>query len=199
MDSRQRSCGTDDAGRRRDSVWHGGKLEDEAAQPHAPKGAAAAAHLLYRRVAEYFPDSPLAPEAAWRSADIRWQMDKLDISSLPSAKEQEAYLRPQIYEGEMKKVMKTLSGHANSRRWRRTSCWTTSCAATGRGCRSVRRWRRGCIEKYAQQFPDGPKAAEALYNAVYRQGVVVTMYTVQEDTKKARGRGRRGHRRWRRS
>src|SRR6266404_1394612 len=34
-------------------------FEDEAERPRAPKGAAAAAHLLYKRVAEYFPDSPL--------------------------------------------------------------------------------------------------------------------------------------------
>ncbi len=39
-------------------------VEDEATQPHAPKGAAEEAHLLYRRVFEYFPDSPLAAEAA---------------------------------------------------------------------------------------------------------------------------------------
>src|ERR1700734_1150531 len=55
-------------------------FEDQASQPHAPKGAAGSAHLLYKRVAEYFPDSSLAPEAAWRAADIRWQLDKLDIS-----------------------------------------------------------------------------------------------------------------------
>src|SRR5258708_3598033 len=85
-------------------------FEDEAAHPRAPKGAAGSAHLLYKRVAEYFPDSALAAEAAWRSADIRWQLDKLDASTLPSAKEQEAYLRPQLYEGEMKKVMKTYQG-----------------------------------------------------------------------------------------
>src|ERR1700758_3678191 len=85
-------------------------FEEEAEHPRAPKGAAGAAHLLYKRVAEYFPDSPLAPEAAWRSADIRWQIGKNDISTLPSAKEQEAYLRPQLYEGELKKVMKTYPG-----------------------------------------------------------------------------------------
>src|ERR1700735_5429881 len=85
-------------------------FEDQASQPHAPKGAAGSAHLLYKRVAEYFPDSSLAPEAAWRAADIRWQLDKLDISTLPSAKEQEGYLRPQIYEGELKKVIKTYPG-----------------------------------------------------------------------------------------
>ena len=95
-----------------DAILYGSAadFEDQASRPHAPKGAAGSAHLLYKRVAEYFPDSSLAPEAAWRSADIRWQVDKLDISTLPSAKEQEAYLRPQLYEGEMKKVMKNYPG-----------------------------------------------------------------------------------------
>src|SRR5271155_6245876 len=95
-----------------DAILYGSaaNFEDEAEQPNSPKGAAGSAHLLYRRVAEYFPDSPLAPEAAWRAADIRWQLDKLDISTLPSAKEQDAYLRPQIYEGELKKVIKLYSG-----------------------------------------------------------------------------------------
>ena len=56
------------------------------------------------------------PTRRWRrrrcgaSADVRWQMDKADISTLPSAKEQEAYLRPQIYEGDMQKVMKLYPG-----------------------------------------------------------------------------------------
>src|SRR6266851_1133864 len=56
-----------------DAIIYGAaaNLEDEASKPRAPKGAAASAHLLYRRVAEYYPDSPLAAEAAWRSADIR--------------------------------------------------------------------------------------------------------------------------------
>src|ERR1700733_12153720 len=82
-----------------DAILYGGaaNFEDEASRPRAPKGAAGAAHLLYRRVAEYFPDSSLAPEAAWRSADIRWQLEKFDTSTLPSAKEQDAFLRPQLY------------------------------------------------------------------------------------------------------
>ena len=82
------------------------ELEAKAAQPAAPKGAADSAELLYRRVWEYFPDSPLAPEAAFRSADIRWQLEKADNSTLPSAHEQDPVLRPQIYEGELKRVMK---------------------------------------------------------------------------------------------
>jgi outer membrane protein assembly factor BamD (BamD/ComL family) len=49
----------------------------------------------------------------------------------------------------------------------------------------------GLYQKYAQQYPDSPKAPEALYNAVYRQGVVVTMYTVQEDRKRAQSAAQR--------
>src|SRR5215471_12118940 len=47
-----------------DSILYGAaaNLEDAASQPNAPKGAAMASHLLYRRVAEYFPQSTLAPE-----------------------------------------------------------------------------------------------------------------------------------------
>ena len=48
-----------------DAILYGAaaNFEDQATQPHAPKDAANAARLLYRRVAEYFPNSPLAPAA----------------------------------------------------------------------------------------------------------------------------------------
>ena len=39
--------------------------------------------------------------------------------------------------------------------------------------------------KYAERYPGGPKSAEALYNAAYREGVLVTMYTVDENPKRA--------------
>jgi hypothetical protein len=159
-------------------------FEDEAAHPHAPKGAAGAAHLLYKRVAEYFPDSPLAPEAAWRSADIRWQIEKLDASTLPSAKEQEAYLRPQLYEGELKKVMKTYPG-SKFAAMAAFDLLDNKLCGDWQGLPKCPEMETGLYQKYAQQFPDGPKSAEALYNAVYRQGVVVTMYAVQEDRKRS--------------
>jgi hypothetical protein len=159
-------------------------LEDEAEQPHAPKDAANAAHLLYRRVAEYFPQSPFAGEAAWRSADIRWQVERRDNSTLPSAKEQEAYLRPQIYEGEMKRVMKNYPGSPYAAKAAYAMLDNKLCG-DWQGLPKCPEMESGLYEKYAKQYPDGPKAAEALYNAVYRQGVVVTMYTVQEDRKKA--------------
>jgi hypothetical protein len=165
-------------------------LEDEAEQPHAPKGAAGSAHLLYRRVYEYFPDSPLAPEAAWRSADIRWQLDRRENSTLPSAKEQDAYLRPQLYEGELKKVMKMYPGT----RFAALAAFDlidNKLCGDWQGLPKCPEMETGLYQKYAQQFPDSPKAPEALYNAVYRQGVVVTMYNVQEEPKRAEAAGQR--------
>ena len=40
-------------------------------------------------------------------------------------------------------------------------------------------------EKYARQFPDGPRSAEALYNATYRQGVLVEMYLIDDQKKRS--------------
>jgi len=175
-----------------DAILYGAaaNFEAQAEQPHAPKGAAMAAHLLYKRVAEYYPQSPLAPAAAWRSADVRWQLEKQDISTLPSAKEQDAYLRPQIYEGEMKKVMKTYPGT----RFEALAAYDlldNKLCGDWQGLPKCPEMESGLYEKYAQRYPDGPKAAEALYNAAYRQGVAVTMYTVQDDKKRAQQAGQR--------
>jgi hypothetical protein len=169
-----------------DAILYGAAatLEDEASQPHAPKGAAAQAHLLYRRVTEYFPQSPLAAEAAWRSADVRWQLERQDIKSLPSAKEQEAYLRPQIYDGDMKKVIKQYPG-TKFAAFAAFEMLDNKLCGDWQGLPKCPEQETTIYEKYAQQFPDGPKAPEALYNAVYRQGVLVTMYAVEENRKKA--------------
>ena len=57
--------------------------ENEASRSHGRKSAALDAMRLYRRVWEYFPNSPLAGESLYRSADIRWQLDKSDASFPP--------------------------------------------------------------------------------------------------------------------
>ncbi len=150
-------------------------LEQQASEPHAPKNAAQSAHLLYRRASEYFPKSPLAPDAAWRSADIRWQLEKQDISTLPSAHEKDSFLRPQIYEGEMKKIIKT---------WPQTK-WAAYAAFELIDNQLCGDWQGlpDCPEKesalyqhYADTYPDGPRTAQALYEAAYRQGSLVDMY-----------------------
>ena len=67
--------------------------------------------LLYRQGwSEMFPQSHYAGEAAWRSADIRWQLQKEDAFSRPSAHEKESYLRQQLDEDELKKVLKLYPG-----------------------------------------------------------------------------------------
>src|SRR5262249_49811327 len=58
--------------------------EDQASQRNGRKYAAQDAMRLYGEVAELFPQSPLAAEGMYRSADIRWQLEKTDVMSLPS-------------------------------------------------------------------------------------------------------------------
>src|SRR5260370_34006116 len=80
--------------------------EDQASQRNGRRYAAQDAMRLYAEVAELFPQSPLAGEAMYRSADIRWQIEKTDQMSLPSAKAQEAYLRKAMDADYFKQVIK---------------------------------------------------------------------------------------------
>jgi hypothetical protein len=162
--------------------------EDEAAHPHAPKGAADAARLLYKHVADYFPDSPLAAEAMYRAADVRWQLDKADNSTLPSAKEQEAYLRPQLYEGEMQKVMKLYPG-SKSAALAAYDLLDNKVCGDWQGLPKCPEMEAVLYEKYADRYPNSPKAAEALYQATYREGVLVSMYMVEENRKRSEAAG----------
>jgi outer membrane protein assembly factor BamD (BamD/ComL family) len=169
-----------------DAILYGmaANLEDLAAEPHAPKDAAEEAHLLYKRVAEYFPDSPLAAEAMFRAADVRWQLDKADISTLPSAKEQEAYLRPQIYEGDMQKVMK-LYPNTKFAALAAFELLDNKLCGDWQGLPKCPEMEAVLFEKYADRYPESPKAAQALYEATYREGVLVEMYQVQEEKKRS--------------
>ena len=159
-------------------------LEYQATQPHAPKDAADEAHRLYKRVAEYWPNSPLAPEAAFRSADVRWQLDRADIRTLPSAKEQEAYLRPQIYEGEMQKVIKQYPNTKYAALAAYDELDNKLCG-DWQGLPKCPEMEAGLYEKYADHYPDSPKAPEALYQAIYREGVLVSMFQASDDHKRA--------------
>jgi len=160
------------------------EFEAQAQQPHPPANAAAAAQLLYRRVFEYFPQSPLAAESAFRSADIRWQFDKSDISTLPSAHEQEAYLRPQLFDGELKKVMKLYPDSPFAARAAFDLLDNQLCG-DWQGLPKCPELETNLYLKYADRYPGGPKSAEALYDAAYRQGVLVTMYTIDDNPKRS--------------
>src|SRR5581483_6113157 len=82
------------------------EAETEASRAHGRKGADQEAFRLYSRTAEYFPQSTLAGEALYRAADIKWQLERADVMSRPSAKEKEAFLRRGMDEELMRRVMK---------------------------------------------------------------------------------------------
>lgn len=159
-------------------------FEDLAERPHAPRDAAPSAHLLYRRVYEYFPASTLAPEAAFRSADIRWQLEKQENSTLPSTKEQDAFLRPQLYEGEMKRILKAYP-QTDQAADAAYDLLDNKVCGDWQGLPHCPEMEAGLYTKYADQWHASPRAAEALYNATYRWGVLVTMYDVQDDRKRS--------------
>ena len=65
---------------------------------------------LYYRVYDLFPTSPLAAEGLYRAADIRWQIERSDVMTRPSARERDSYMRGQIDEQSMKLVIKKYPG-----------------------------------------------------------------------------------------
>lgn len=169
-----------------DQIVMGEAANEEAAasDPRGPANAAQTARLLYRRVAEMFPNSPLVPEAAWRSADIQWQISKADVQSRPSAKERDAYMRGQINEDEMKKVIKYFP-HTRQADMAAFDLLDNKLCGDWQGQTKCPEKESDLYEKYAAEHPDGPRTAQALYDAVYRQCVLVDMYNADQSDKKA--------------
>jgi hypothetical protein len=158
--------------------------ESLASDPRGPINAARSARLLYRRLVEIFPASPLVPEAAWRAADILWQLQKEDMRTLPSAKERDPSLRPQIDEEELKKVLKL---YPNSRQAALAAYLLLDNKLCGdwQGSAKCPAHESEEYEKYAAAYPDGPRTAQALYQAVYRQAVLADMYAADESQRKS--------------
>src|SRR6202142_4451252 len=84
--------------------------EDEASRRRGRRDAAQDALRLYFRVYDLFPTSPLAAEGLYRAADIRWQIERSDVLTRPSAREKDSYMRGQIDEAWMKLVIKKFPG-----------------------------------------------------------------------------------------
>ena len=158
--------------------------ESLASDPRGPVNAAQSARLLYRRVVEMFPTSPLAPEAAWRAADILWQLQKADASSRPSAKEKEAYLRDQMDEEEMKRVIKYYP-HTRQADLAAFALIDNKLCGDWQGQPKCPDKESEHYEKYADEHPDGPRTAQALYQAVYRQAVLRDMYAADDNNRKS--------------
>jgi hypothetical protein len=169
-----------------DQILMGAAANEEsmAADPRGPANAAQSARLLYRRLYEMFPSSPLAPEAAWRAADIQWQIQKHDAATLPSAREKDPYMRELMDEDNLKKVVKQYP----RTRWAALAAFDlidNKLCGDWQGSESCPEKEAGYYEKYADDYPDGPRTAEALYQAVYRFAVLTNMFQDSGDDKKA--------------
>jgi hypothetical protein len=148
--------------------------ERQAEERGGRKGAAEDALRLYSRVPELFPGSPLAAEAMWRAADIHWQLAKADFIRSGKPME-EKYLReviakyPQSKQAELA-AYDLLDGQLCPE-WRgQTECPTKESAL---------------YEQYAHEHPQSPKAAEALYNAAWRQAALTDIYRINNDRNKS--------------
>jgi outer membrane protein assembly factor BamD (BamD/ComL family) len=158
--------------------------EMEASKRGGRRGAAQDAMRLYARIAEYFPQSPLAAESAYRAADIRWQIEAADAATRPSAHERDPALRYQIDEEGMRQVMK---------KYPRTK-WADLAAYHLIDNKLCGDWEAEakCPEmeaalyvKYADEHPQSPKTPEALYKAAWRYSTLIEIYKTRQDQKKS--------------
>jgi len=158
--------------------------EDQASQRNGRHGSAQDAMRLYAEVGELFPQSPLAGEAMYRSADIRWQIEKTDQMSLPSAKEQEAYLRKGMDEDYFKKVIKKFP----NTKWAYLSAFhfiDNKLCGDWQGQSKCPAKEAEIYEKYAAEYAQSPAAAEALFEAAYRWAALIEIYKTEEQAKKS--------------
>jgi outer membrane protein assembly factor BamD (BamD/ComL family) len=160
--------------------------EAEAQKPHGRKGADMDAGRLYKRISDFFPNSSIAGEALYRSADIKWQIDSIDVWTLPSAKEEDPSMRPKIDDEMMKQVKKKFPG----------TKWADLADYAMLDNKICGDWqaKSKCPEKeaelytkYADEHPKSPKLAEALYNAAYREASLVDIFRTEGDEGKSNG------------
>jgi len=148
--------------------------ERQAEERGGRKGAAEDALHLYSRVPELFPGSPLAAEAMWRAADIRWQLAKSDFVRSGTPME-EKYLKevitkyPQSKQAELA-AFDLLEGKL---------------CAEWRGQAECPEKESALYEQYAHEHPQSPKAAEALYDAAWRQAALADIYRIDNNRDKS--------------
>jgi hypothetical protein len=159
--------------------------EEQASDPRGAANSAQSARLLYRRVVEMFPDSPLAGQAAWRAADIQWQIQKSQNSSLASNRERDPHMRPDVDDDELKKVIKFYP----RTRWAAFAAFDLidpKLCGDWQGATQCPEKESDIYVKYADEYPDGPRTARALYEAVYRLAVLTNMYQAAGNDKKSK-------------
>ncbi len=169
-----------------DEILMGAAANQEAlaSDPRGPANAAQSARLLYRRVAEMFPNSPLVTEAAWRAADIQWQLEKADAATLPSAHQRDPEFRQPMDEDALKKVIK----YYPHTRWAALAAFDlidNKLCGDWEGSTQCPEKESEIYLKYADEYTDGPRTARALYEAVYRIAVLSDMFAASGDDRKS--------------
>ncbi|HKD79827.1 MAG TPA: hypothetical protein VKH81_09050 [Candidatus Angelobacter sp.] len=154
--------------------------EHEAEERGGRKGAAQDAQRLYARVAEFFPSSSLAAEAAWRSADIRWQLAKADVRS--GTPPEEKYLQEVI----------TRYPNTKQAQLAAFELLEGKLCPEWRGLPDCPEKESAMYEQYAREYPQSPKAAEALYNAAWRQAALADMYRIDNNNSKSDAARKKG-------
>jgi hypothetical protein len=158
--------------------------EDEASRRRGRRDAAQDAMRLYYRVYDLFPASPLAAEALYRAADVRWQLERNDVMTRPSAREREAYMRGQIDEEWMKLVMKKFPGT----KWADLAAFhliENKLCGDWQGASKCPEKESDLYEKYAKEHAQSPAAPEALYDAAWRQSALIEIYKTEANQKKS--------------
>ncbi len=158
--------------------------EQQAEQRGGRRGAAQDAMRLYYRVADLFPSSPLAAEAFWRSADIRWQLEKADILSRPSSREWNPDIRTPMDDHFMKEIIRRFP----QSKWSDLAAYDmidNKLCGDWKGLAHCPEVEADLYEHYAHEHPRSPKATEALYNAAWRQAALVEIYKIQDDEPKS--------------
>jgi len=159
--------------------------EDAASELHPPPQAALEARLLYMRVVEMFPKSSLAAEAMWRAADIRWQLQKADASTLPSAREKASYLRELPDDNEMKDIEK----YFPNTKWADYAAYElidNKLCGDWQGSEKCPEKESEYYTKYAEQYPGSPRAPEALYKAAWRLAAAGDMWMADGNSRRAK-------------
>jgi hypothetical protein len=158
--------------------------EDQASRRRGRRDAAQDAMRLYFRVYDLMPTSPLAAEALYRAADIRWQIERSDVMSRASAHAREAYLRGQMNEDWMKLEIKKYPGT----KWSDLAGFRlleNKLCGEWEGLSKCPEKEAELYENYAKDHAQSPSAPEALYNAAWRRSALIEIYRNEPNQKKA--------------
>jgi outer membrane protein assembly factor BamD (BamD/ComL family) len=158
--------------------------EDQASSRRGRRDAAKDAMHLYYRVYDLMPASPLAAEALYRAADIRWQLDRADVMTRPSARQRESSMRGQMNEEWMKLVIKKYPGT----KWADLAAFRlidNKLCGEWEGLAKCPEKEADIYQSYAKEHAQSPTAPEALYDAAWRYSALIEIYRTEPNQKKS--------------